>query len=357
MATYMAGRFSPRAIVGMASPAGRAQGAQARCTTTELEKKTSLFDSRRTLLPLQRQAFWFLTMFSNLSLFWSSQLPETSARRKAVHMCRKKGQNMKIWTVDAFAKAPYTGNPAAVTIVPEFPEDAVCHNIAAEMNLSETVFVKPLTDGTFHIRWFTPLVEVELCGHGTLATAHVLFQEGLVPGDTVTFTSLSGLLHVTRESDALVLNFPLKKTGTELHVTAITEHLEMISESVVTAVNGNDNDIILELSSPEVLRTISLDPQAILKLKCRFLMLTAKGDGLYDFISRVFAPSLGIDEDPVTGSAHCKLAYYWQQKLNTDSFLAYQASARGGEIHITIQQDCVLLKGHAITVMEGNWLV
>ena len=119
---------------------------------------------------------------------------------------------MKIWTVDAFAREPYTGNPAAVTIVAEFPEDAFCKKIAAEMNLSETAFVKPLADGTFHIRWFTPLVEIKLCGHGTLATAHVLFQEGLAPEDTVTFTSLSGPLHVTRESDALVLNFPLKKT-------------------------------------------------------------------------------------------------------------------------------------------------
>jgi PhzF family phenazine biosynthesis protein len=265
--------------------------------------------------------------------------------------------DMKIWTVDAFAKAPYTGNPAAITIVPEFPDDAVCRKIAAEMNLSETVFVRPLADETFHIRWFTPLVEVELCGHGTLAAAHVLFQEGLVSGDTVTFKSLSGPLHVTRESNALVLNFPLKKTGADLHIGAIIGPLNMMSESIVAAVDGNENDIILELSSPEVLRTIRLDPQAILQLKCRFLMLTAKGDGLYDFISRVFAPSLGIDEDPVTGSAHCKLAHYWQQKLNKDSLIAYQASARGGEIHITIKQDIVLLKGRAITIMEGKWLV
>jgi PhzF family phenazine biosynthesis protein len=225
------------------------------------------------------------------------------------------------------------------------------------MNLSETVFVKHLAVETFHIRWFTPLVEVELCGHGTLAAAHVLFQEGLVPGDTVTFKSLSGPLHVTRESDALVLNFPLEKTGADLHIGSITGPLDILSESIVAAVDGNENDIILELSSPEVLRTVTLDPQAILQLKCRFMMLTTKGDMLYDFISRVFAPSLGIDEDPVTGSAHCKLAHYWQQKLNNDSFLAFQASARGGDIHITIQQDIVLLKGRVITIMEGNWLV
>jgi PhzF family phenazine biosynthesis protein len=263
---------------------------------------------------------------------------------------------MKIWTVDAFTREPYTGNPAAITVVSEFPGDVVCQKIAAEMNLSETAFVKPLADGTFHIRWFTPLVEIKLCGHGTLATAHILFQEGLALGDTIAFTSLSGPLQVTRESDALVLNFPLKKTGETFPVEAIIEQLN-INESVVAAVDGNDNDIILELESSKALRTIDLDPKDILKLGCRDLILTAKGDGFYDFISRVFAPCQGIDEDPVTGSAHCKLAYYWQQKLNKDSFVAYQASKRGGEIHITIQQDRVLLKGHAITIMEGNWLV
>ncbi len=263
---------------------------------------------------------------------------------------------MKIWTVDAFAREPYTGNPAAVTIVAEFPEDALCKKIAAEMNLSETAFVKPLEDGTFHIRWFTPLVEVKLCGHGTLATAHILFQEEFVSGDNIAFTSLSGPLQVTRESGALVLNFPLKRIGKTLPVEAIIDQLD-INDSVVTAVEGDDNDIILELESSEALRVINLDPKDILKLGCRDLILTAKGDGSYDFISRVFAPCQGIDEDPVTGSAHCKLAHYWQQKLNKDSFVAYQASKRGGEIHITIQQDRVLLKGHAITIMEGNWLV
>lgn len=263
---------------------------------------------------------------------------------------------MKIWTVDAFAREPYTGNPAAVTIVAEFPEDALCKKIAAEMNLSETAFVKPLANGTFQIRWFTPLVEIKLCGHGTLATAHILFQEGLVPGDSITFTSLSGSLEVTRESGALVLNFPLKPIGKTLPVEAIIDQLD-INDSVITAVEGDDNDIILELESPKVLRTIDLDPKDILKLGCRDLILTAKGDGSYDFVSRVFAPCQGINEDPVTGSAHCKLAHYWQQKLNKNSFIAYQASKRGGEIHIIIQQDRVLLKGHAITIMEGNWLV
>jgi len=260
---------------------------------------------------------------------------------------------MKIWTVDAFAKAPYTGNPAAVTIVGEFPEDAICKKIAAEMNLSETAFVKPLASGTFHIRWFTPLLEVKLCGHATLSAAHILFQEGLV-SNKVTFSSLSGPLTVTKEDDGLVLDFPLQKTGPALPVEAFIEQLD-IDTSVVAAVQAYD-DLILELENPEALRQLVLDPKDIMKIDCRGLIVTAKGKAPYDFISRFFAPRVGVDEDPVTGSAHCKLAHYWQQKLNKDSFIAYQASTRGGEIHITIQQDRVLIKGHAITIMEGNWL-
>jgi PhzF family phenazine biosynthesis protein len=262
---------------------------------------------------------------------------------------------MKIWTVDAFASQPYTGNPAAVMIVPEFPEDALCKKIAAEMNLSETAFVTPLTNGTFHIRWFTPMVEVKLCGHATLSAAHILFQEGLVSGDTVTFTSLSGPLMVTKEAGGLTLNFPLQQTGDKLPVEFFIEQLDL-KEPVTTAVQAHE-DVILELESPEDVRQLILDPKDILKLGCRDLIVTARGEGAYDFISRVFAPSQGIEEDPVTGSAHCKLAYYWQKKLNKNAFMTYQASKRGGEIQIAIQQDRVLMTGKAVTVMEGNWLV
>ena len=262
---------------------------------------------------------------------------------------------MKIWTVDAFASQPYTGNPAAVTIVPEFPEDEICLKIASEMNLSETAFVKPLKDGTFHIRWFTPTIEVKLCGHATLSAAHILFQEGLVPNDAITFTSLSGRLYVTRYGDALTLNFPLQKIGQTLPSESFIEQLDL-NESVVTAVQAHD-DVILELEYPQELRLLVLDPKDVVRIDCRGLIVTAKGDGPYDFISRFFAPQVGVDEDPVTGSAHCKLAHYWQQKLKKDSFVAYQASKRGGEIHVTIQEDRVLLTGKALTIMEGNWLV
>lgn len=262
---------------------------------------------------------------------------------------------MKMWIVDAFAAQPYTGNPAAVMLVLEFPEDAVCRKIAAEMNLSETAFVRPLKEGTFHIRWFTPTVEVKLCGHATLAAAHIIFQENLVSGDRIVFSSLSGPLFVSREGDGLVLDFPLQKTGPTLAPEIFIEQLDL-DEHVIMATQAQE-DVILELKNPSLLPQLMLDPKDILKLECRDLILTAKTQGPYDFISRVFAPSQGIDEDPVTGSAHCKLAHYWQQKLKKDSFLAYQASQRGGEIQISIHQDRVFLKGKAITILEGNWLV
>jgi PhzF family phenazine biosynthesis protein len=261
---------------------------------------------------------------------------------------------MKIWTVDAFAKEPYTGNPAAVTIVDEFPQDDICKKIAAEMNLSETAFVKPLKDGSFHIRWFTPAVEVKLCGHATMAATHILFQEGLAK-DRVHLHSLSGPLTVTQETDTLTLDFPLQKTGPALPAEGLIELLDL-NEPVVAVVQAYD-DILVEFAHAQDVRQLVLDPKDVNKIDCRALIVTAKGDGRYDFISRFFGPRVGVDEDPVTGSAHCKLAHYWQQKLKKDSFLAYQASKRGGEIHIKIQDDRVLLTGKAVTIMEGNWLV
>ncbi|MBM3468151.1 MAG: PhzF family phenazine biosynthesis protein [Alphaproteobacteria bacterium] len=262
---------------------------------------------------------------------------------------------MKVWMVDAFATKPYTGNPAGVIIVSEFPEDEKCLKIAAEINLSETAFVKPLSKDYFQIRWFTPSVEVKLCGHATLAASHILFQEKIISTNEIKFTSLSGDLTVTREADFLVLNFPLQKTGPSLPVEPLIELLDLTSP-VIGAVQALD-DVILELKYFEDVNQLSLDSRDVEKVDCRGLIITAKGDKSYDFISRFFAPREGINEDPVTGSAHCKLAHYWQNKLKKDTFLAYQASERGGEIHITINKERVLLKGKALTVMEGDWRV
>ena len=258
---------------------------------------------------------------------------------------------MKIWTVDAFTDLPFAGNPAAVTIVDDFPTDARCLQIAAEMNLSETAFLKPLSEDHFNIRWFTPKVEVKLCGHATLASSHILFEEDLIKSETVTFESLSGPLHVRKEEKNIILDFPLQKTGESLPST----HFEKLfpAEFIVNAVTAND-DVIVELRDEDIVRNLTLDPSVVMSVDHRGLIVTAKGAQPFDFVSRVFEPHEGINEDPVTGSAHCKLADYWQQKLDKSEFLAYQASSRGGVLGVTIVGDRVHLKGQAVTMLKGT---
>jgi PhzF family phenazine biosynthesis protein len=257
---------------------------------------------------------------------------------------------MKIWIVDAFTNHPYAGNPAAVTIVDDFPDDATCQKIAAEMNLSETAFIKKLGPNHFHLRWFTPKVEVKLCGHATLASAHILHQEKLVSGKEILFESLSGPLRVYGSSSRYTLDFPLQKTGSSF----VSSHLGHFGK-IVEAVHAFD-DIIIEVANEEVVRNYIPHQSELEKIECRGIILTAKGSGSCDFVSRFFAPKVGVNEDPVTGSAHCKLAHYWQQKLGKSDFVAYQASKRGGEIQISVVGDRVHLTGQAVTVLKGEWL-
>ncbi len=259
---------------------------------------------------------------------------------------------MKIWIVDAFTHRPFAGNPAAVTIIDEFPDDEVCQKIAAEMNLSETAFIKRLNPNHFHIRWFTPKVEVKLCGHATLASAHILHQEKLIDGDEILFESLSGPLRVYLSGSKYTLDFPLQKTGAAMESAAIRHNFGKILQ----AIQAHD-DVIIEVASEEEVRNFHPHPTELLQIDCRGIILTAKGSGRYDFVSRFFAPKVGVNEDPVTGSAHCKLAHYWQQKLQKSTFLAYQASARGGEIEIAIVKDRVHLTGEAVTIVQGEWQV
>jgi predicted PhzF superfamily epimerase YddE/YHI9 len=257
---------------------------------------------------------------------------------------------MKLWTVDAFTDKPFAGNPAAVTIVQDFPTDRMCQKIAEEMNLSETAFLKPLSDQHFHIRWFTPSVEVKLCGHATLASAHILFEERIVEGDRISFDSLSGPLFVKREQNEIILDFPLQKTGDGL---PFYHFKDLFDKGFVQAVQAYD-DIIIELMDETLVRELNPDFAKIKDIDCLSLIVTAKGSPPYDFVSRVFAPRDGINEDPVTGSAHCKLAEYWQKKLKRDRFLAYQASARGGVLGLQIKGDRLHLRGKALTILEGK---
>lgn len=262
---------------------------------------------------------------------------------------------MKYFVVDAFTDRPYKGNPAAVFIIDEFPEDETCQNIAAEINLSETVFVKHLDTNRFHIRWFTPKVEIKLCGHATLATAHILHQEKLVEGKEIRFESLSGQLKVYFVVSIYTLDFPLPQT----EVIPVEPSSLNCDFGTVTQAARIDDDVIVELANEEQVRKYTPRLNELERVDFHLIVITTKGNegGPYDFVSRVFAPSVGVLEDPVTGSAHCKLALYWQKRLNKSNFVAYQASRRGGEVRISIIKDRVHLSGYAVTISSGTWLV
>lgn len=259
----------------------------------------------------------------------------------------------KIWIVDAFAYAPFTGNPAAVMIAAEFPENMQL--IAAEMNLSETVFVKPLTCDHFHIRWFTPQIEVALCGHATMAAAHIIFQEGLHHTQQIVFDSLSGYLQVSKNLDEIVLNFPLQPISQQLDKTYFEAMLNVSENSIEEVVQAHD-DVIIVLKNEWAVRNFTPDFTKIKAIEARGVIITASSVE-YDFVSRFFGPRVGVNEDPVTGSAHCKLADYWAKRLLKNHLRAYQASQRGGILHLEVTHDRVLIKGKAITIMQGQWLV
>lgn len=257
----------------------------------------------------------------------------------------------KIWLVDAFAHGPFTGNPAAVMVVEAFPDNM--QKIAAEMNLSETVFVKKLGLDHYHIRWFTPSVEVKLCGHATMAASHILFQEKLIRGNTITFDSLSGTLNVSQDNDEIILDFPLQPVSTQLDIHDFEKIFDLKGE-IEEVVQAHD-DVIVALKSEQQVTSLIPNFEKINQVNARAVVVTAPSKQ-YDFVSRFFGPRVGVNEDPVTGSAHCKLADYWSKRLNKSTFTAYQASVRGGVLHIQIDGDRVLLKGKAITMMEGRWL-
>jgi PhzF family phenazine biosynthesis protein len=260
---------------------------------------------------------------------------------------------MKIYTVDAFVRhsqQPFTGNPAAVAIVEDFPSDSVCQKIAAEMNLSETAFAKQLSHDHYHIRWFTPKVEVKLCGHATLATAHILFSEKNISVPTLFFESQSGILKATKALNGITLDFPLQKTGPAREISTFQEIIPLSILAVETA----HDDVIIEVADEAALRNAQIDVSQLANIDCRGIIITARSTGEYDFISRFFAPKVGVNEDPVTGSAHCKLADYWQKKLGKKQFHAFQASSRGGELLLEINDNRVLMTGQAVTILRGE---
>ena len=260
--------------------------------------------------------------------------------------------------VDAFTDVPYTGNPAAVCVLPEARDAVWMQAVAAEMNLSETAFLVPQDDAerrAFHLRWFTPKVEVALCGHATLASSHVLWSEGhLAPTETARFHTLSGLLTAQRERGGwIMMNFPVQL---EAPVEPPAGLAEALGVSPIY-VGRNQDDYLVEVESPENIRSLQPDFQKLAQIRTRGVIVTSRSDNeAYDFISRFFAPAVGIPEDPVTGSAHCCLGPYWAQKVGKSELVGYQASPRGGVVRVRREGDRVLLGGKAVTVLRGQLL-
>ncbi|HEX7049899.1 MAG TPA: PhzF family phenazine biosynthesis protein [Longimicrobiales bacterium] len=258
---------------------------------------------------------------------------------------------LRILQVDAFTDRPFRGNPAAVCVLPEPREPAWMQDVAREMNLSETAFLVPEDDG-FRLRWFTPAVEVDLCGHATLASAHVLWEDGLLaPEATARFHTRSGLLTAVRSGDRIVLDFPAKPE----EATTAPEGLAHALGITPAYVGRNKFDLLVELPSEAAVRELAPDFARLRTIDARGVIVTARAATRdYDFVSRFFAPRVGVDEDPVTGSAHCCLGPFWQKRLGRTEFTAYQASPRGGTVHVEVRGDRVRLGGQAVTVLRGE---
>lgn len=252
-----------------------------------------------------------------------------------------------IFQVDAFTDTPFHGNPAAVCPLNEWLPDGLLQKIALENNLSETAFFVPDGDG-FHLRWFTPSVEVDLCGHATLAAAFVIFNHTRPEQDEIEFTTRSGRLIVKRAGDSLQMDFP-KTSPSPCEAP----------DGLLDAVGGDPSEIlagpqyVLVFSDEAAVRALAPDMSGLLHLDRHGVICTAKGEGAIDFVSRYFVPQSGVPEDPVTGSAHCTLAPLWSKKLGKTTLLARQVSARGGELRCTVTEERVEIVGKCVPYMEG----
>jgi PhzF family phenazine biosynthesis protein len=258
--------------------------------------------------------------------------------------------NIPIYTVDAFTDRQFSGNPAGVCLLTGNISDELMQNIAFEMNLAETAFLSK-NDDAYNLRWFTPTSEVDLCGHATLASSHILWEKQYEDINTrLKFNTKSGVLTASHTQEGIELDFPL-----------IPEHAVETPKGLVKALGAEPIytgmtkwNFLVELDSEETVRNVKPDFDALQSLNAWGTIITARSSMKgYDFVSRFFAPEKGIQEDPVTGSAHCALGPYWMKKLGKNTFKAYQASERGGTLVVRVQGDRVYLTGNAVTVIEG----
>lgn len=257
---------------------------------------------------------------------------------------------MKVWLVDTFTTEIFTGNPASVVVVQDFFDDATSIKIASELKQVETAFVKILSEGHCHIRWFTPTREVKMCGHATVAAAHVLWEEKLIKGSRLVFESLSGMLPTERAAEGISLELPLQQIGESISDERFSQILNTPPLSIVS-VGG---DILVEVADASTVKLLDFDISKLLAFDCRAVIVTAQGDNGYDFTSRLFAPSIGIPEDAVSAASHCKIAEFWRQKTGKTHFKAFQASKRGGELSVVIGDKSVFVCGKAVTAMKGD---
>jgi len=255
---------------------------------------------------------------------------------------------IKIYQADAFTKNLFGGNPAAICPLMEWLPDAVLQNIAAENNLAETAFYTKSSNG-FHIRWFTPVTEVDLCGHATLAAAHVIFTEQDFSGNEITFDSRSGKLTVRKENNLLILNFPADKME---KVSLSLRLIAALGSTPIEAYKGRE-DFMLVYGTQEQIERMRPDFRKLAEVEARGIIITAKGNDC-DFVSRFFAPQFGIDEDPVTGSAHTSLTPYWSAKLGKTELTAMQLSKRKGHLRCKHLGERVEIAGESISYMKGE---
>jgi PhzF family phenazine biosynthesis protein len=262
---------------------------------------------------------------------------------------------VRMFQVDAFADRPFGGNPAAGCFVDADADAGWMQSGAGEMNLSETAFLCRRGDGVYGLRWFTPVVEVDLCGHATLASAHVLWEEADEAPGPLGFETRSGLLTATQTGDGLIqLGFPADPP--EVVDDGGPPGLAVALGAPVLGVYQGRFDLLVEVEDAEAVRRLAPDFRRLAGLSVRGVIVTAPGDGHdgADFVSRCFYPAAGVDEDPVTGSAHCTLASFWCARLGRPSLVGWQASARGGRVGVELAGDRVLLTGRAVTVLRGE---
>jgi PhzF family phenazine biosynthesis protein len=260
----------------------------------------------------------------------------------------------EIYTVDAFTDRPFKGNPAGVCSLKGPRDDGWRQDVAREMNLSETAFLEKRPDGSYTLRWFTSAVEVDLCGHATLASAHILWESGEVAaGERAVFHTRSGILSAVQRGDWIEMDFPAE---TEKPSDAPAELIGALGVTVLYT-GRNRFDYLVEVDREQIVRNLNPDMTRLKKVDMRGVIVTSRSRSAdYDFVSRFFAPAVGVDEDPVTGSAHCCLGPYWGGKLGKKALMAYQASSRGGILRVGLKDDRVLIGGQAVTIIRGEIL-